>query len=133
MSKMLHFCFTLILISSLSFCAGGIATEIPYTKNPQEVLIRLSNQTGVKLNNVLVEFPDRSLINYGDINPNTNTGYHAVKKAHSYAYVEAWAKGKRLVIQPFDYMGEPFLLKGKYTYALKLTPQGQLFIYLHRD
>lgn len=71
------------------------------------------------MEDVTVRFPEQE-VTYGDIAPGENSSYTDISKAYRYAYVEAIAGDKKVVLQPIDYVGESYLEEGKYTYVLDI-------------
>jgi hypothetical protein len=70
---------------------------------------------------VFVQFPEQGE-DYGTLVPGEASGYRQVELAYRYAYVDVLADGKSYVLQPFDYVGETPLGKGRFTYVLGLDP-----------
>jgi len=90
--------------------------EIPFNHelcNPSDVRIR--NGSNVDFKNVVV-----GSTNYGDIKSGASTAYQRWGTAYSYAYVSLISGTKPLIIQPTDFVGEPPLGEGKFTYVLSL-------------
>jgi hypothetical protein len=98
------------------------------------VLVRLANESGQSFTEVVVGFPDRQE-RYGAIGAGEASAYRAVGRAYRYAFVEAHTgDGRRLVLQPIDYVGEAFLARGRYTYVLgTVDGNGSLTLRLRRD
>ena len=80
-------------------------------------MIRITNDSSVTMENVLVKFPGQAE-RYGDIPPNVSTEYRKVDRAYRYAYIEVVVKGEKAVIQPKDFVGEQLLDPGRYSYIL---------------
>jgi hypothetical protein len=98
-----------------------------------DVRIRVRNTSPVHFQSTVLGFPDQTE-RYGAVAAGTTTGYRRVEKAYSYSFVEVMAGGQRYVLQPIDYVGEPLLSAGSYTFELGLNPEnGQLVQRLVRD
>lgn len=106
------------LAALLLLASCGIAE--PGQDEGGPVRIRVSNASRYTLEAVSVGFPEVTQ-RYGNLAPGETSGYHSIPRAHSYAFVEALAGGTRVFQQPIDYMGEPYLEPGSYTYQLTLA------------
>ncbi len=80
--------------------------------------IRIQNKSKVKFDEVTVHFPSQ-MENYGMIKSGKASPYRKIKKAYGMALVEVVANGKKEIHAPVDYVGEPFLPDGRFTYVLK--------------
>jgi hypothetical protein len=97
------------------------------------VEIRIANANAFALDQVIVGFPQQQE-DYGAIPPHGRSEYRHVKHAYSYAYVEVYRRGERLVLQPIDYVGESPLPPGRYTYLLAIEPaEGEMTLSLRRE
>lgn len=75
--------------------------------------IRVRNQTGMPIKQVAVNG-----IDYGDIPAGGVSGYRDMKSAYAYAKVQLLMDGKRMRLQPDDYVGEQPLGRGHFTYVI---------------
>ncbi|HKP94570.1 MAG TPA: hypothetical protein VJ385_02320 [Fibrobacteria bacterium] len=82
-----------------------------------KVRIRLHNLSGSPLTDVRVRFPSDSA-RFEFIGAGGYSAYMVVDSAYRYAFIKATSGGKDWFCQPVDYVGEPILAPGRYTYAL---------------
>ncbi|MFC5548004.1 hypothetical protein [Massilia aerilata] len=75
--------------------------------------IRVRNQTGMPIKQVEVNG-----IDYGDLPVGAVTGYRDMPSAYGYARVQLIMDGKRMRLQPDDYVGEQPLGRGHFTYVI---------------
>lgn len=71
-------------------------------------------------------------VDYGHVPSGGVSEYRRVEAAYAYARIDVKVGGTELRIQPIDYVGEPQLGPGRYTYALNVL-DGQLTLELKRD
>lgn len=84
------------------------------------VEVRLRNESAIDFDRVVVQFPSQTE-DYGAVASGEASDYRAVEMAYGYAYVEAHGRGGKYVLQPFDYVGEKLLRRGRYSYVLDLV------------
>lgn len=75
--------------------------------------IRIRNQTGMPIKEVEVNG-----IDYGDIPAGGVSAYRDMQSAYGYAKVQLIMDGKRMRLQPDDYVGEQPLGRGHFTYVI---------------
>lgn len=75
--------------------------------------IRVRNQTGVPLKQIEVNG-----IDYGDLPAGGVSAYRDMQSAYGYAKVQLIMDGKRMRLQPDDYVGEQPLGRGHFTYVI---------------
>lgn len=99
--------------------------------------VRIRNDCGFDLASVEVRFPDGTSVDYGPVVADGDSAYaDAGKTVYSYAQVLVTtapgppADGRTLVYQPVDYVGEPELAPGDYTYVLGVDGRGDLTLTL---
>lgn len=110
-------------------CLPGAAPDA----RPGTTLVRLHNASAFDLDSVVVGF-SREPVLYGDVPAGGTTAYRDAGRAYRYAYIAATAQGRRLVLQPFDYVGECPLGSGRFTYRLTADPAaGTLDVRARRD
>ncbi len=102
----------LLVILLLTACA---ATEPEATP----VSVRVANGGTLSFDEVTVWFPD-SVVNYGAVPAGTRSEYRSVERAFGYARVDIRVGNEVKSLVPIDYVGEPFLPAGRYTYTLSL-------------
>ena len=112
------------LIAVLS-CAGS-------TEPSGDIEVRVANLSTFPFASVDVVFPEDS-VDYGAVGANGISAYRRVSKAYAYALIIVQVGGEELRIQPIDYVGEPELQPGRYTYLLNTTVEGQLTLALQKD
>ncbi len=95
------------------------------------VEIRIRNDSNVDFDRVQVEFPDQHDVDYGPIPKGGVTDFRVTNRAYRYARVSVEAGDQNLLIQPIDYLGEPELSAGRYTYSLDVD-NGQLTMKLEK-
>ena len=97
-----------------------------------DIEIRIANESSFPFESVDVVFPGDS-VTYGTLPAHSQSAYHAVDRAYSYALIIVSVGGEELRIQPIDYVGVPQLEPGRYTYALNLSIEGQLMLSTRND
>ena len=97
-----------------------------------DIEVRIANESSFAFESVDVVFPDDSVA-YGALPAHSQSVYHAVERAYSYALIIVSVGGEELRIQPIDYVGASELEPGRYTYALNLSIEGQLTLQLRDD
>ncbi len=117
-------------------CVLAFALAVLGCPNPfglwGDVEVRVANASAFDFERVEISFPEDE-VNYGPVAAHRSTGYRRVSKAYRYAYIEVEVAGEELRIQPIDYVGEPLLRPGRYTYELNLTVEGYLTLELRKD
>lgn len=116
----------LIVIMLIGFSTLFIASCKEKTVNPESlngVQIRIKNSSDAHFYKVLAVFPHDS-VGYGHILRGLSSDYVQVSLAYSYAYVELFARDRKYVIQPIDYVGAVPLEEGFYTYTLDIVGDG---------
>jgi hypothetical protein len=78
-----------------------------------ETNVRVRNETGGPLQQVGVNG-----VAYGDIVTNGVTGYQRMKAAYRYADLQLIMAGRKIHLQPEDYVGEQPLGEGRFTYRI---------------
>ncbi len=107
------------LAASLLGCGDGVSGPDGGTR------LRVRNASTVELRSVLVVLPSEERISAATLAAGAATGYTAVRTAYRYAYVEASIAGRRVVLQPIDYVGEQPLGAGCFTYDLTVDAAQQ--------
>lgn len=79
--------------------------------------IRIINASKYDFCNVVLN-PSSGNVNYGIIQKNTSTCYRAYDVAYNYAYLTLDIGDKTFTLQPIDYVGEPELGTGKFSYTI---------------
>ena len=97
-----------------------------------DIEVRVANLSTFPFASVDVVFPEDS-VDYGAVSANGISAYRRVSKAYAYALIIVQVGGEELRIQPIDYVGEPELQPGRYTYLLNTTVEGQLTLALQKD
>jgi hypothetical protein len=97
-----------------------------------EIEIRVANESSFAFSDVEVVFPEDS-VDYGAIAANGISEYRRVSKAYDYALIIVQVGGEERRIQPIDYVGEPLLQPGRYTYLLNVTIEGHLTLEFQHD
>lgn len=90
-------------------------SSVPTTMDAVE--IRIANESGIRFDQVIVGFP-AGQEDYGAIPARSSSGYRRIERAYRYAFIEVQVAGRKLVLQPIDYVGESLLEDGRYTYVL---------------
>ena len=91
-----------------------------------EVEIRIANMSGFDFKNILVNTSSCEMI-YGNIDANQVSVYMTFDFAYRYAFVELQIDGETYTVQPFDYVGEPILTPGHYTYEIDANNSGSQY------
>ena len=102
-----------LLAVSLLGCDDGLGPE-------GATRVRVRNAGTVELRDVLVVLPSEERIAAVSLVAGGATGYVGARTAYRYAYVEASVAGRRIVLQPIDYVGEQPLGAGCFTYELRV-------------
>jgi len=95
---------------------------------PRQLRIRVENQTGCDLTRVKVVFPAGAKYDehtFGSLKKGAASAYYSPASAYPYAYAEAFAGHKKIVCQPYDFVGASFLKPGDYTYVLTFHPEAE--------
>lgn len=104
--------FIAIIISQLISACREDKPEGP-------LLIRVDNQTGFQIEEVLVR-ADLLEQTFGTVKQGEKSPYKEYKSAFRYAYVRLKINNVEYVQQPVDFVGEEKLAPGKHTYILEL-------------
>jgi len=99
--------------------------------SPDDIQIRIGNESAVPFDDVDVIFPSDE-VDYGHVPSGGVSEYRRVEVAYAYARIDVRIGATKLWIQPIDYVGEPQLRPGRYTYALNVL-DGRLTLELKRD
>lgn len=114
-------------------CFPGPTPDERPDARPGTTLVRVHNASAFDLDSVVVGFARETVV-YGDVPAGGTTAYRDAGTAYRYAYIEATAQGRRLVIQPIDYVGECPLGRGRFTYRLTADlATGSLDVRARRD
>ena len=103
-----------VLVAALLGCDDGPSGPGGGTR------LRVRNASAVELRDLLVVLPSEERIAAATLAAGGTTGYATVRTAYRYAYVEASVAGRRIVLQPIDYVGEQPLGEGCFTYDLRV-------------
>ena len=106
-------------VLALSILLAGCSLFSP--EDP--VLIRIANESDVDFDDVVVYF-DSGREDYGPVPAGGVSEYRSIGKAYGYAPLDVRIEGDTLSLRIIDYVGEPLLRSGRYTYALGLTEPG---------
>ncbi len=82
--------------------------------------IRIINASKYDFCNVVVN-PSGGNMNYGIIETGTSTCYRSYDLAYSYAYISLKIGDDTFTFQPIDYVGEPELGTGKFSYTIDVV------------
>lgn len=106
----------------LLFTVGLLSTSCTDRDDEVDAVnIRLKNLSGFTFDEVQVSSQDSI---YTNIPPDTYSNYLEYETAYSYASVSIQAGEETFVLQPIDYVGEPELPIGFYTYELNVNEEG---------
>ncbi len=106
---------TLVLILCTSILFGCKKDNQP----AESIQIRIQNNSLYRFTDLLVVAPDGEN-NYGTVDPNKKSNYKEFQKAYRYSFISLKINNEELRIQPFDYLGEVELEKGRHTYILSV-------------
>jgi hypothetical protein len=124
---LLAFLGAILLIGCSDDDASG-----PLDSSPTGSLqIRVRNDSARDFDGVVVGFPIET-IDYGAVSSGQASDYQVVAVAHAYARIDVFLDDESLRIQPFDYIGEPTLSPGLFTYAIEIF-EGELNLTLIED
>jgi hypothetical protein len=123
----MHRLSTLFFALLLMGCASAGTSSDP-------VQIRVANESDVRFDQVIVNFPDQEE-NYGAIEAGGVSTYRQVGEAYRYAHIQVRIGQRDLVMQPMDFVGESLLTSGRYTYVLDVDDpvSGNLELTLRRE
>ena len=102
------------------------------TGSSGDIEVRVANLSTFPFTSVDIVFPEDS-VGYGAVPAHGISEHRRVSKAYRYALIIVQVGGEELRIQPIDYVGEPELQPGRYTYLLNLTIEGQLTLSTQND
>ena len=88
-----------------------------------EVEIRIANISGFDFKDIVLNTSGGER-NYGNVDANQISVYNTFDFAYRYAFVELQIDGEIYTVQPFDYVGEPILTTGQYTYEIDANTSG---------
>jgi len=106
-----------ISIATLFSCSKPLNYSKDDENNPSGLKIRLSNVSQYDFQNIVVNTTTGD-VSFNNLNSGQETEYKVFDRAYKYAFVELEIDGKTYTLQPMDYVGEPLLEKGNYTYQL---------------
>ncbi|PZX48308.1 hypothetical protein [Algoriphagus chordae] len=106
-----------LIILFLAISLFTSCTDDSDYENPEAVLIRVENSSGLDFKDILISSGSMP-VEFGDVKAGKKSGFKEFESAYRYGFVSLLANGKELRIQPRDYMGETPLSKGYYTYKL---------------
>jgi hypothetical protein len=86
-------------------------------EDPNKTNIRIVNGSKFDFCNVVLN-PTGGNVNYGIIEKGTATCYRSFDVAYNYAFVSLQIGEKTFTLQPIDFVGEPTLGNGNFTYTL---------------
>lgn len=92
---------------------------VPTSSQPH---IRVENRSSVDFTSVVVNGQE-----YGDIKAGERTNYHSMARAYRYASISLSTDSGPMAVRPTDYVGEPQLANGNFTYVLTIS-DGELLI-----
>lgn len=107
------------LLLPLVACLALAACPNPFDPDDGPVHVRFENASAVPMESVETAFVD----GVGTLAPGEATPYVEVETAYRYTYFSAVVEGRRLVLQPIDYVGETPLRPGRYTYVIVYHPE----------
>ena len=110
---------TIVISQLISSCSKSKDEKGP-------LLIRIDNQTGYKIEEVLVSSGNGQQT-FGTINKGEKSEYKNFVSAYRYGYVRLKINSVEYVQQPIDYVGETQLEPGKHTYKLELVDNNSGF------
>ena len=82
--------------------------------------LRIENNGTIAFDSVIVNSPGGNHVYYS-VAANSVSGYKEFSFLYRYAYIKVFFDNKTATLQPFDFVGENKLDKGKYTYSLTIT------------
>lgn len=85
------------------------------------VRVRVRNASGVDFDAVRLTLPDSPAVDLGALPRHAHSAFVSAARAYRYASFRVRVDDHELVLQPFDYSGEPELTPGAYTYAVGLS------------
>lgn len=109
------FCFISCNKDSLKGCEEHSVAKCNEEANKTN--IRIVNSSKYDFCNVILN-PSAGIVNYGIIGKGSSTCYRSFDKAYNYAYVSLKIGDKTFTLSPIDYVGEPELGSGKFTYTI---------------
>lgn len=105
---------------ALGVLLGVLPGACASTSEPDGALrVRVRNVGPVSMSALAVVFPRGERLESAALAPGATTPYTAVALAYRYAYVEAVVDGRRIVLQPIDYVGEQPMAGPCVTYELR--------------
>lgn len=122
---------TLIRLSFIFIFIFGCADEI-VPDETGDLLIRIQNGSVVTFSDIVVN-ADGEEKHFGSLDSFQYSSYKSFEYAYRYAFVELKINGQTFTIQPFDYVGEEVIEKGKFTYIIGTTDNNDRFSKLTID
>ncbi|UKN00250.1 hypothetical protein K6119_10945 [Paracrocinitomix mangrovi] len=92
----------------------------PCNEDSSKTNIRIKNISEYDYCNVTIN-PSNASTNYGILAQGETTCYKSFDIAYNYCYVELKIGNEEFVIQPIDYVGEPELGIGYFTYSIDVS------------
>ena len=104
------------------------------SEDPSKTNLRITNNSKYDFCNVVVN-PSSGQFNCGIIKEGEATCYRSFDTVYNYAYIRLYIGDKEFTLQPIDYVGEPTLGTGKFTYLLDIPDfnTGQISIKVQKD
>ena len=102
----------------LKKCTEHIISDC--VKDKTKTNIRIKNISEYDFCNVVITPPGGS-VNYGIIKENRTSCYTTFDLAYRYAPIELFIDGEEFVLNIIDYVGEPELGVGNFTYEIDVT------------
>ncbi|QNA98622.1 hypothetical protein [Massilia sp. Dwa41.01b] len=92
--------------------------------DPETSMVRVSNDTGVPINNIILND-----VSFGYLSNKQISEYKPLTNAYPYAHLRLEVANKKFEWMPDDHYGEKPLGKGNYTYSIRRaeTPVGPQF------
>ena len=123
--------FVLLGAILLIGCSDDGAADIQNVVSIGSLQIRVRNDSARDFDSVVVGFPTET-IEYGAVSSGQASDYHVVAVAHAYARIDVYFDDEFMRIQPYDFIGEPTLSPGLFTYAIEIS-EGELELTLIED
>ena len=122
------------LVASLLFCLFCVTGCAFLTPENDQVLVRVSNQTGVVLDNVLLDLgeSEAAKVRFQNVAPGSETPFREVKDAFVAYVARVQASGREYSFQMTTLFAEP-LEPGHYTYVLSKDEEFGLVMSPPRD
>ncbi|NBW36859.1 MAG: hypothetical protein EBR30_17905 [Cytophagia bacterium] len=98
----------------------AIASLITNLQTTSTIWIRVANTSAYNLHNIKVYSPASGRIDFDSLQPKEKSAYKKVKEAYGLAAAEVTVNNAKIKFLPDDYLGEQFLMPGRYTYELSV-------------